>query len=152
MDPLFRKRNASDDDSGFDSALSSRSSSISLEDQEEDFDKLSPAEFEKYLSSPHHRPVNDLSKSFILPPHVRDLVSNDEVVEPEGDSKKLFNIVNKVTGQATLYKPPSRLKFSSLSPQVFTVLSSEEYNRCDIIPRSQLFQVRHVIIFGEFLF
>jgi len=142
MDPLFRKRNASDGDSGFDSALSSRSSSISLEDQEEDFDKLSPAEFEKYLSSPHHRPVNDLSKSFILPPHVRDLVGNDEVVEPEGDSKKLFNIVNKVTGQATLYKPPSRLKFSSVSPQVFTVLSSEEYNRCDIIPRSQLFQAR----------
>jgi len=35
MDSLSRKRNVSDGDSGFDSALSSRSSSISLEESPE---------------------------------------------------------------------------------------------------------------------
>jgi len=128
MDPLFRKRNASDGDSGFDSALSSRSSSISLEDQQE-YEKLS------------EEPINDL-KSSLLPPSLRSLITPDEDIFEDGDNPDLFSIINKVTGSQILYKPPSRLKFTKAPPQYFTTFSSEEYLRCDVIPRSQLFQAR----------
>jgi len=128
MDPLFRKRNASDGDSGFDSALSSRSSSISLEDQQE-YEKLSK------------EPINDL-KSSLLPPSLRFLITADEDIFEDGDNPDLFSIVNKVSGSQVLYKPPTRLKFNSAPPQYFTTYSSEEYLRCDVIPRSQLFQAR----------
>lgn len=128
MDPLFRKRNASDGDSGFDSALSSRSSSISLEDQQE-YEKLSK------------EPINDL-KSSLLPPSLRSLITADEDIFEDGDNPDLFSIINKVTGSQMLYKPPSRLKFTKSPPQYFTTFSSEEYLRCDVIPRSQLFQAR----------
>jgi len=127
MDPLFRKRNASDGDSGFDSALSSRSSSISLEDQQE-YEKLS-------------EPINDL-KSSLLPPSLRSLITPDEDIFEDGDNPDLFSIINKVTGSQMLYKPPSRLKFTKAPPEYFTTFSSEEYLRCDVIPRSQLFQAR----------
>jgi len=128
MDPLFRKRNASDGDSGFDSALSSRSSSISLEDQQE-YEKLSK------------EPINDL-KSSLLPPSLRFLITADEDIFEDGENPDLFSIVDKVSGSQVLYKPPSRLKFSSSPPQYFTTYSSEEYLRCDVIPRSKLFQAR----------
>lgn len=128
MDPLFRKRNASDGDSGFDSALSSRSSSISLEDQQE-YEKLSK------------EPINDL-KSSLLPPSLRFLITADEDIFEDGENPDLFSIVDKVSGSQVLYKPPSRIKFSSSPPQYFTTYSSEEYLRCDVIPRSKLFQAR----------
>jgi len=131
MDPLSRKRNASDGDSGFDSALSSRSSSISLEDQQE-FEKLSKDT------------VNDLKPEFTksFPPSLKSLVTADELISEDGDNPNLFSIVNKVTGLQILYKPPSRIKFSKSPPECFTAFSAEEYLRCDVIPRSQLFQAR----------
>merc|ERR1712083_448523 len=113
---------------GFDSALSSRSSSISLEDQQE-YEKLSK------------EPINDL-KSSLLPPSLRFLITADEDIFEDGENPDLFSIVDKVSGSQVLYKPPSRLKFSSSPPQYFTTYSSEEYLRCDVIPRSKLFQAR----------
>lgn len=128
---MCRKRNVSDGDSGFDSALSSRSSSISL-------DQESP-EFGKHFFSPEV----DLFSSKLNAPlraQYQDILTVDEDIEREVDD--LLLITNKVTGVETLFKPPSRLKFSSCPPEVATTHSSEDYDRNNSIPRSALFHAR----------
>jgi len=131
MDSMCRKRNVSDGDSGFDSALSSRSSSICL-------DQESP-EFGKQFFSPEV----DLFASKLNSPlraQYQDILTVDEDIEREEDD--LLIITNKVTGVETLFKPPSRLKFSSSPPEVATTHSPEDYDRNNSIPRSALFHAR----------
>jgi len=125
---ILRKRNASDGDSGFDSALSSRSSSISLEEESQellDF-KISKVE------------VSD----FRLRDKFSSLLTSDEDIVQDASTPGLFLIKDRVSGVETSYKPPSRLSFNEDSPQVETTYSKTEYNRCNPIPRSQLFNAR----------
>jgi len=131
MDSLSRKRNVSDGDSGFDSALSSRSSSISLEESPE-YGKLFDQEEE--LESKFYFP--SLKEKFA------NILTTDEDINNHDELDNVFIITNKVTGNETFYKPPSRLKFSSSPPQVGTTFSMEEYDRSNQIPRSQLFHSR----------
>merc|ERR1712019_57196 len=49
---------------------------------------------------------------------------------------------NQVTGEETLYKPPSRLCFASGPPSQSETYCAEEYDRGHPIPRSQLFHSR----------
>jgi len=126
MDSMCRKRNVSDGDSGFDSALSSRSSSISL-DQEHEFSK-EPL-FTPCLSPP------DLS----LREEWSHLLDPEEELERE---EQLLLFINRVTGQETLFKPPTRLKFSSLPPSEHLTHSGADYDRNNTIPRSALFHAR----------
>jgi len=131
MDSLIRKRNVSDGDSGFDSALSSRSSSISLEESPE-FGKLFHED-------------EELLNAKLYFPSLKDKFSNiltfDEDIRYDDDHDDLFVIVNQVTGSETLYKPPSRLKFCQ-TPSYSQTYSKEEYDRGHPIPRSQLFHSR----------
>jgi len=131
MDSLSRKRNVSDGDSGFDSALSSRSSSISLEESPE-YGKLFDQEEE--LESKFYFP--SLKEKFA------SILNTDEDINSHDEFDNVFVITNKVTGNETFYKPPSRLKFSCSPPQVGTTFSMEEYDRSNQIPRSQLFHSR----------
>jgi len=131
MDSLSRKRNVSDGDSGFDSALSSRSSSISLEESPE-YGKLFDQEEE--LESKFYFP--SLKEKFA------SILTADEDISNQDEFDNIFIITNKVTGNETFYKPPSRLKFSSTPPQVCHTFSMEEYDRSNQIPRSQLFHSR----------
>jgi len=133
MDPLSRKRNVSDGDSGFDSALSSRSSSISLEESPE-YGKLFDQEEE--IESKFYFPC--LKEKFA------SILTADEDISNHDDDEfdNVFIITNKVTGNETFYKPPSRLKFSCAPPQVGHTFSMEEYDRSNQIPRSQLFHSR----------
>lgn len=133
MESLSRKRNVSDGDSGFDSALSSRSSSISLEESPE-FGKL----FD------HH---DDLSKKLSPLTNLREefatVLTTDETIEEEQEEDQgLFVITNKVTGVETLFKPPSRLRWSPEKPRVAHTFSAGEYERCTPIPRSHIFHSR----------
>jgi len=107
MDPLSRKRNVSDGDSGFDSALSSRSSSISLEESPE-YGKLFDQEEE--IESKFYFPC--LKEKFA------SILTADEDISNHDDDEfdNVFIITNKVTGNETFYKPPSRLKFSCAPP------------------------------------
>jgi len=131
MDSLIRKRNVSDGDSGFDSALSSRSSSISLEESPE-FGKLFHED-------------EELLNAKLYFPSLKDKFSNiltlDEDIRYDDDHDDLYVIVNQVTGHETLYKPPSRLKFCQ-TPSYSQTYSMDEYDRGHPIPRSQLFHSR----------
>jgi len=125
---ILRKRNASDGDSGFDSALSSRSSSISLEEESQellDF-KISKVE------------VSD----FRLRDKYSSLLTPDEDIVQDASTPGLFLIKDRVSGVETSFKPPSRLSFNNAQPQVETTYSKSEYNRSNPIPRSQLFNAR----------
>jgi len=132
---MCRKRNVSDGDSGFDSALSSRSNSISLDPEE------SP-EFGKQFFSPG---VDvDLFSSKLayssLREQFQDILTVDEHIERKDE---IYLITNKVTGAEIAYfKPPTKLKFSSLSPEVATTHSPQDYDRNNSIPRSALFHAR----------
>lgn len=135
MEPLFRKRNVSDGDSGFDSALSSRSSSISL-DESQEFGKL----FDNH---------NDLNKKLFnhasnkLTSQFESFLNPDESIEEDPhEDAGLYLIVNKATGVETLFKPPSRLRWSPEKPRVDLTFSPGEYERCSPIPRSHIFHSR----------
>ena len=131
MDSLIRKRNVSDGDSGFDSALYSRSSSISLEESPE-FGKLFHED-------------EELLNAKLYFPSLKDKFSNiltlDEDIRYDDDHDDLYVIINQVTGHETLYKPPSRLKFCQ-TPSYSQTYSMDEYDRGHPIPRSQLFHSR----------
>jgi len=131
MESLSRKRNVSDGDSGFDSALSSRSSSISLEESPE-YGKLfdQEEEFESKLYFP------SLREKFA------NVLSSDEDISNHDDIENVFIITNKSTGDETYFKPPSRLQFSTSPPMVAETYSMDEYDRSNQIPRSQLFHSR----------
>jgi len=133
MEPVSRKRNVSDGDSGFDSALSSRSSSISLEEAPE-FGKL----FD------NHEDLNrKLFNSNKFYPELQNYLNSDEVIEEDQhEDPGLYVILNKVTGAETLFKPPSRLRWSPEKPQVDLTFSPSEYERCSPIPRSHIFHSR----------
>jgi len=136
---MSRKRNASDGDSGFDSALSSRSSSISLDQESPEFGKqfFAPVDYEacdyaaKILTSNLN---NSLRETFL------DILNKDEDIEQDED--ELLLITNRVTGCETLFKPPSRLTFCKAPPQVANTHSSEDYDRNNAIPRNHLFHAR----------
>jgi len=136
---MSRKRNASDGDSGFDSALSSRSSSISLDQESPEFGKqfFAPADYEvcdfaaNLLTSNLN---NSLRETFL------DILNKDEDIEQDED--ELLLITNRVTGSETLFKPPSRLTFCKSPPQVANTHSSEDYDRNNAIPRNHLFHAR----------
>lgn len=132
---MCRKRNVSDGDSGFDSALSSRSSSISLDQESPDF---SP-EFGKAFFSPEADLLSTKLNSSLRAEYL-DILTADEDIEREDED--LLLITNKVTGVETLFKPPTRLKFSSCPPEVATTHSPEDYDRNNSIPRSALFHAR----------
>jgi len=126
---FLRTRNASDGDSGFDSALSSRSSSISLEESQDLLDfKVS-----KIVVSNRNSPLRD---------QFSHILQQSEDITQDVCTPDLFLIRDRVSGKETLYKPPSKISFSSEPPEVEDTYSSEEYNRCNPIPRSQLFNAR----------
>jgi len=127
----MRKRNASDGDSGFDSALSSRSSSISFEESP-NFGQLYNESEELYVSK---LTSSDLNKKF------SKILTSDEYIRHDDEIDDLFVVVNQVTGVETLYKAPSSIKFDD-SPSYSTTFGSEEYKRGSPIPRSQLFNSR----------
>lgn len=131
---MCRKRNVSDGDSGFDSALSSRSSSISLDQESPEFGKqfFSPEVDVDLFSSKLN--YSSLRAEF------QDILTVDEDIEREDED--LYLITNKVTGVETYFKPPTRLKFSSSSPEVATTHSPQDYDRNNSIPRSALFHAR----------
>merc|ERR1712241_542428 len=139
MDPMSRKRNASDGDSGFDSALSSRSSSISLDQESPEFGKqfFAPTDFEgcDYAVDLITSKLNNSLRETFL-----DILNKDEEISEDED--ELLLITNKVTGFETLFKPPSRLTFSKSPPQVANTHSSEDYDRNNAIPRNKLFHAR----------
>jgi len=135
MDPICRKRNVSDGDSGFDSALSSRSSSISL-DESHDFGKL----FDN-----HHdltkKLFNHQSNKLCL--EYQEYLTSDEIIEEDStEDSGLYVILNKATGAETLFKPPSRLRWSPEKPRVSLTYSPGDYERCSPIPRSHIFHSR----------
>lgn len=135
MEPLSRKRNVSDGDSGFDSALSSRSSSISLEESSE-FGKLFDNHddlAEKLFTPLANKLLNQFSSH----------LTTDEIIEEDPrEDVGLYVITNKVTGTETLFKPPSRLRWSPEKPRVDLTFSPGEYERCSPIPRSHIFHSR----------
>merc|ERR1711994_769261 len=139
MDPMSRKRNASDGDSGFDSALSSRSSSISLDQESPEFGKqfFAPTDFEgcDYAADLITSKLNNSLRENYL-----DILNKDEEISEDED--ELLLITNKVTGFETLFKPPSRLTFCKSPPQVATTHSSDDYDRNNAIPRNKLFHAR----------
>lgn len=136
---MSRKRNASDGDSGFDSALSSRSSSISLDQESPEFGKqfFAPTDFEgcDYAADLITSKLNNSLRENYL-----DILNKDEEISEDED--ELLLITNKVTGFETLFKPPSRLTFSKSPPQVANTFSSEDYDRNNAIPRNKLFHAR----------
>jgi len=131
MDSYPRKRNVSDGDSGFDSALSSRSSSISLEES---------AEFGKLFQEDSALLTSKLSSR--LKEKFSHVLALDEDIRLDYELDSLYVIVNQVTGEETLYKPPSRLCFASGPPSQSETYCAEEYDRGHPIPRSQLFHSR----------
>jgi len=136
---MSRKRNASDGDSGFDSALSSRSSSISLDQESPEFGKqfFAPTDYEAcdYAANLLTSKLNNsLRETF------NDILNKDEDIEQ--DEEELLLITNRVTGSETLFKPPSRLTFCKSPPQVANTHSSEDYDRNNAIPRNHLFHAR----------
>jgi len=135
MDSLTRKRNVSDGDSGFDSALSSRSSSISLEESPE-FGKLFQLEEEEALLTSKLYLVSGLKDKF------PNLLTPDEDIRRDYELDDLYVIVNQVTGEETLYKPPGRVSFRGGPPSVGETHCGEDYDRGHPIPRSQLFHSR----------
>ena len=128
---LMRKRNASDGDSGFDSSLSSRSSSLSFEESP-NFGQLYDENEEVYASKPTSF---DLNKKF------SKILTSDEHIRHDDNINDLFVVVNQVTGVETLYKAPSSIKFDD-NTTFSTTFGSEEYKRGSHIPRSQLFNSR----------
>lgn len=128
---MCRKRNVSDGDSGFDSALSSRSSSISLDQESPEFGK-------QFFGPPSPLLSSQLQSS--LRKQWKEVLTPEEDIEREDED--LLLITNRITGVETLFKPPSRLKFSILPPQVANTYSSDEYDRNNTIPRSALFHAR----------
>jgi len=131
MDSASRKRNVSDGDSGFESALSSRSSSISLEESHE---------LGKLLED--QVPEIDLEKRTALREKFADILTAEEEILQDDAEPQLFIIRDKLTGREILYKPPSKLKFSSFPPQMAETYSGSEYARSNPIPRAQLFNAR----------
>jgi len=135
MDSLTRKRNVSDGDSGFDSALSSRSSSISLEESPE-FGKLFQLEEEEALLTSKLYLVSGLKDKF------PNLLTPDEDIRRDYELDDLYVIVNQVTGEETHYKPPGRVSFRGGPASVGETHCGEDYDRGHPIPRSQLFHSR----------
>lgn len=133
MDSYPRKRNVSDGDSGFDSALSSRSSSISLEES---------AEFGKLFQLEEDAALLTSKLSSRLKDKFSHVLTLDEDIRLDYELDNLYVIVNQVTGEETLYKPPSRLCFASGPPSQSYTYCAEEYDRGHPIPRSQLFHSR----------
>jgi len=132
---MCRKRNVSDGDSGFDSALSSRSSSICLDQEIPEFHKQlfdSEVDVDQLISSKLNYP--SLREQF------QEILSEEEDIEKEDEG--LYRISNKVTGLEMYFKPPTRLKFSCSTPEVATTHSPQEYDRNNTIPRSALFHAR----------
>merc|ERR1712106_576240 len=135
MDPISRKRNVSDGDSGFDSALSSRSSSISLDDSHE-FGKLFDNHTDLTKKLFNHQ-SNKLFREY------ESFLNYDEIIEEDAqEDSGLYVIVNKATGAETPFKPPSRLRWSPEKPRVDLTYSPGEYERCSPIPRSHIFHSR----------
>jgi len=135
MDPISRKRNVSDGDSGFDSALSSRSSSISLDDSHE-FGKLFDNHTDLTKKLFNHQ-SNKLFREY------ESFLNSDEIIEEDAqEDSGLYVIVNKATGAETPFKPPSRLRWSPEKPRVDLTYSPGEYERCSPIPRSHIFHSR----------
>jgi len=135
MDPLSRKRNVSDGDSGFDSSLSSRSSSISLEESHE-FVKL----FDHHHQDEIVKKINQLED---LREEFSNIITVEESIEKDyREEEGLYVITNKVTGCETLFKPPTRLRWSPEKPSVCQTYSGGEYERCTLLPRSHLFHSR----------
>jgi len=127
---FLRTRNASDGDSGFDSALSSRSSSISLEESQDLLDfKVSKI-------------VVNCEKGPSLRDQFSHILQQSEDISQDVCTPDLFVIRDRVSGKETLYKPPTKISFNSDSPKIGETYSSDEYNRCNPIPRSQLFNAR----------
>jgi len=133
MDSYSRKRNVSDGDSGFDSALSSRSSSISLEES---------AEFGKLFQLEEDSALLTSKLSSRLKDKFSHVLALDEDIRLDYELDDLYVIVNQVTGEETLYKPPSRLCFAPGPPSQSETYCAEEYDRGHPIPRSQLFHSR----------
>jgi len=134
---MSRKRNVSDGDSGFDSSLSSRSSSISLEESQQEYVKL----FDHH----HHQEeiVKKLNPLEVLREEFANVITADESIEEDyREEEGLFVITNKATGFETLFKPPTRLRWSPEKPTVCQTYSGGEYERCTLLPRSQLFHSR----------
>jgi len=126
----LRKRNASDGDSGFDSALSSRSSSISLEESQDLLDfKVSKVE----VTSEQPPPLRE---------QFSHILNQNEDIFKDVCTPSLFIIRDRQSGSEIMYKPPSKLSFSTDPPRIGETFSAEEYNRCNPIPRSQLFNAR----------
>jgi len=125
----LRKRNASDGDSGFDSALSSRSSSICLEDNPE-LNDLKISKVEESSSPPN------LNQKF------QQILDTNEIIFKDGLTDGLFIIRDCSSGRETQYKPPARVKFSSDSPSVEETYSKLEYNRAISVSKSHLFNSR----------
>jgi len=133
MDSMCRKRNVSDGDSGFDSALSSRSSSICLDQEIPEFGKQlfdSEVDVDQLISTK----LNSLRDQF------QEILTDEEDIEKEDEG--LYRISNKVTGVEIYFKPPTRIKFSCATPEVATTHSPQEYDRNNTIPRSALFHAR----------
>jgi len=137
MDNSLRKRNASDGDSGFDSALSSRSSSICLEESPElnDF-KISKVE-------EHTPPVSSLQdKEAELNSKFKHILDNNEVIFKDESSDGLYIIRDSNTGRETQYKPPGRIRFDAGPPQVEETYSKADYDRAVSVSRAHLFNSR----------
>eukprot|EP00088_Acartia_fossae_P020489 TRINITY_DN2206_c0_g2_i3.p1 TRINITY_DN2206_c0_g2~~TRINITY_DN2206_c0_g2_i3.p1 ORF type:complete len:551 (+),score=117.72 TRINITY_DN2206_c0_g2_i3:493-2145(+) len=138
MDISLRKRNASDGDSGFDSALSSRSSSICLEDSPE----LTDFKISKVEEDSHSPPEPDLNNKF-----ARILDKNEKIYKDEG-TDGLYIIRNADTGRETVYKPPGRLRFKDHAGDGDSLLSvgetyaRSEYTRATPVSRSHIFNSR----------
>jgi len=124
----LRKRNASDGDSGFDSALSSRSSSICLEDNPE-LNDLKISKVEESSSPPN------LNQKF------HQILDSNEIIFKDGVTDGLFIIRDCESGRETQYKPPGRVKFAC-SDTVEETYSKSEYNRAISVSKSHLFNSR----------
>merc|ERR1712098_27232 len=67
---------------------------------------------------------------------------DESIEEDPHEDAGLYLIVNKATGVETLFKPPSRLRWSPEKPRVDLTFSPGEYERCSPIPRSHIFHSR----------
>jgi hypothetical protein len=136
MDHSLRKRNASDGDSGFDSALSSRSSSICLEESSELHDfKISKVE-ESHTPPAKAETPSELYSKFA------DILDKNEDIFKDESTEGLFIIRDSNTGRETQYKPPGRIRFDSREPRVEETYSKADYDRAVSVSRAHLFNSR----------
>merc|ERR1712106_1080624 len=69
------------------------------------------------------------------------ILNTDEDISNHDEYDNVFIITNKVTGNETFYKPPSRLKFSCSPPQVGHTFSMLEYELEKQIAKMDLVEV-----------